>query len=73
MQSLPPDSAVGKIRLFEKSKVLRHVLFYFIGTMDEIGFVAITGDLIDRIAADLAFVQVIQDFELFVQTQLLVE
>jgi hypothetical protein len=73
MQYLQPESAVGKIRLIQKSKVLSHVLFYFIGLMDKKGFVAVTGDLIDRIAADLAFVQVIQDFELFIQTQLLVE
>ena len=67
------ESAIGKIRLIQKSKVLSHVLGYFIGLMDKIGFVAVTGDLINRIAANRAFVQVIQDFKLFIQTQLLVE
>jgi hypothetical protein len=57
----------------EKSKILSYNLFLLMGTMDEIRIIAITGNLVDGVAANRALVQVIQDFELLVETQLFVE
>jgi hypothetical protein len=44
-----------------------------VGTMDEIGLVSIVRNLIHRIAADCACVQVVLDFELIIKFQLFVE
>jgi hypothetical protein len=61
------------IGLIQKRKILSYVLFELVRPVDKIGFVPITGNLVNGIAADRAPVQVIQHFEFFVKTQLLVE
>jgi hypothetical protein len=67
------NSAPQKIGQMRKRKILSNALFKLIGPVDKIGIVSITRNLVNGIATDLALVQVIQYFQFFVNTQLLVK
>ena len=53
--------------------LLRVVLFYIVGTVDEKSFIAITRDLVYGISANTARFQVGKKLQFFVQTQLLIQ
>jgi hypothetical protein len=55
------------------TRTLGDVLFHIVGPADKKGIVPIAGYLVYRIAANLARVKVIQDFQLLVQVQFVIQ